>query len=56
MKVRGQNSNSNTVKHMSEIKMQNKVSGDKDAAGFTSLVPGVKSLRPQNSPEPNRAY
>ena len=43
MKIRDQNSNRNTVKQTAENAQ--KVSGDEDAAGITSLVPGVKNSR-----------
>ena len=41
VKVRGQNSNVNTVKQTA--KNGKNISGDEDVAGFTSLVPGVKN-------------
>ena len=49
MKVRGQNSNRNTVKQTAENGQ--KISGDNDADGITSLVPGVKNSRLQNGLE-----
>ena len=46
LEVRGRNLNRNTVNR------RPKVFGDEGADGVTSLVPGVKDSRPQNS----RAY
>ena len=56
VKVQGQNSNRNVVKWTA--KNGQKVSDDKDAAGNTSLVPGVKSskLRTQSGLEFDQAY
>ena len=50
----GQNSNRNTVKHTAEN--GRKILGDEDAAGITSLVPGVKNSRLQNGLEFDWAY
>ena len=47
VKVRGQNSNRNTVKQTA----QNGPKHDDDAAGITSLVPGVENSRLRNSYE-----
>ena len=52
VKVRGQNSNWNTVKQTAKI--AKKISGDENAAGITSLVPGVKNLRLWNGLEFDR--
>ena len=46
VKVRGQNSNRNTVKLTAENDQN--ISGDEDAAGITSLVPGVEHSRLRN--------
>ena len=53
VKVRGQNSNRNTVKQTDENGQ--KISGDDDTAGIMLLVPGVKSSRLQNGLEFDRA-
>ena len=50
----GQNSNRNTVKHTAEN--GRKILGDEDAAGITSLVPGVKNSRLRNGLEFDWAY
>ena len=50
----GQNSNRNTVKHTAENGRKNL--GDEDAAGITSLVPGVKNSRLRNGLEFDWAY
>ena len=47
VKVRGQNSNRNTVKHTAEIVQ--KTSGDDGVASIASLVPGFKNLRLRNA-------
>ena len=49
MKVRGQNSNRNTVKQA--VKNGQKILGDDDVAGVTSLAPGVKNSRLWNGLE-----
>ena len=49
MKVRGQNSNRNTVKQMAENGQ--KILGDDDAAGIASLVPGINNSSLQNGLE-----
>ena len=53
VKVRGQNSNRNTVKQTAENCQ--KVSGDEDAAGIMSLVSGVKKPRLGNGLEVDMA-
>ena len=52
VKVRGQNSNKNTVKQTAENGQI--ISGDEDALGITSLMPGVKNLRLRNGFESDR--
>ena len=52
MKVRGQNSNRNMVKQTAENGQ--KILRDDDAAGITSLPPGVKNSRLRNGLEFDR--
>ena len=54
MKVRGQNSNRNTVEQA--VENWPKISGGKDAADITSLVTGVKNLRLRNGLQFDQAY
>ena len=54
MKVRGQNLNRNMVKQTAENGQ--KISGDEDTAGITSLVPGVRISRLRCGLEFDRAY
>ena len=49
VRVRGQNSNRNTVKRTAEN--DQKISRDEDTAGITSLVLGVKNLKLWNGLE-----
>ena len=49
VKVQGQNLNRNTVNQAAENGQ--KISGDNDAAGSMSLVPGVKNSRLRNGLE-----
>ena len=43
-------------KHSQTAKNGQKISCDEDAAGITSLAPGVKNLKLRNGLEFNRAY
>ena len=54
VKVQGQTLNRNTVKQTAENAQ--KISGGGDAAGVTSLVPGVKNLRLRIGLEFDGAY
>ena len=53
MKVRGQSSNWKTVKQTADNGQ--KISGNDDAIGIMSLVPGVKNSRMRNGLEFGRA-
>ena len=54
MKVGSQNSNKNMIKQMAENGQ--KVSGNEEAIGMTSLVPGVKNSSLWNCLELDWAY
>ena len=54
VKHRGQNSNRNNVKQT--VENGQKISGDDETAGFTSMVPGVNISRLQNGLEFELAY
>ena len=53
VKVRDQSLNKNTIKRTAGN--GEKISGDEDVAGITSLVPGVKNPRLRNCIEFDRA-
>ena len=54
VKVRGQNSNENTVKQTDENGQ--KISGDEYTVVITSLMQGIKNSRLRNGLEFDRAY
>ena len=54
VKLRGQNSNRNRVKQT--VEKGQKISGDGNTAGITSMVPGVNISRLQNGLEFELAY